>query len=214
MEAMLYDDRVTAAGRVAGLAGASSLHKAWAAMIRKDGNAGALIAAVPEKQRGAGWHFVKARHLRRSDKPTEAAKVMLAAPREAAALIDTNEWWNEQQILARDLIDLRKFDTAYRIAANHSATTPARKGDAEFHAGWIALRFKGDAATAAKHFSALANVTDGPISQARAHYWLGRAAEASIMANQKCSEPVARAVQTISGVAARHLQGVTTEVAH
>jgi soluble lytic murein transglycosylase len=178
MQAMLYDERVTSAGRVATLAGATALHKAWAAVIRKQSDAGRLLEAVPEKQRIAGWHFANIRHLRRNERTTLAANAMLAAPRDADKLIDTREWWNERQILARDLIDLKKYDLAYKVAAGHSATTPSRIADAEFHAGWIALRFIGDAATARRHFEKLAEVTDGPISKSRAHYWLGRAAEA------------------------------------
>ncbi|MGL4405396.1 MAG: lytic transglycosylase domain-containing protein, partial [Notoacmeibacter sp.] len=108
MQAMLYDDRVTSAGRVAGPAGLTALYKAWAAVIRKDANAGALLDAVPEKQRIAGYYFAKARYLRRNERTSQAASVMLSAPRDQAGLIDANEWWNEQQILARDLIDLKK----------------------------------------------------------------------------------------------------------
>ncbi len=178
MQAMLYDDRIASAGRVAGLAGATTLYKAWAAMIRKDKDAGALLNAVPEKQRIAGYYFANARYLRRNEHTTKAAKVMLSAPRDPAGLIDANEWWNEQQILARDLIDLGKYDLAYQIAANHVAGTPARQGDGEFHAGWIALRFLKDPAKSVQHFKNLATITDGPISQARAYYWLGRAADA------------------------------------
>jgi soluble lytic murein transglycosylase len=178
MERMLYDDRIAAAGRVAGLAVATSLHKAWAAVIRRQPDASALLDAVPDTQRGAAFAFAKTRHLRRTEQTTKAAETMLAAPREAAALLDSNEWWNEQQILARDLIDLGKHDLAYKVAANHLAQTPSRIADAEFHAGWIALRFLKDAPKAARHFAAIAAVTDGPISRARAHYWLGRAAEA------------------------------------
>lgn len=183
MEAMLYDDRVTSAGRVAALAGASSLYKAWAAVIRKEGNAGALLEAVPAKQRGAAWHFAKTRHLRRNENVTAAAKVMAAAPKDPAGIADPAEWWTEQQILARDLLDIGKPDLAYAIAANHSAATPARIADAEFHAGWIALRFLNAPAKAAVHFNKLAAITDGPISQARAQYWLGRAAEAGAGGN-------------------------------
>ncbi len=183
MQAMLYNDRVTSAGRVAALARSEQLYKAWAAVIRKEANAGALLEAVPEKQRVAGYVFAKARYLRRNERTSQAANVMLSAPRDPAALIDPNEWWNEQQILARDLIDLKKYQLAYEIAANHVAGIPARQGDGEFHAGWIALRFLNDPAKSVPHFKNLAAITDGPISQARAYYWLGRAAEAGAPGN-------------------------------
>ena len=50
--------------------------------------------------------------------------------------------------------------------------------DAEFHAGWYALRGLNDPKTAATHFARIAGIADGPMSLSRAYYWLGRAAEA------------------------------------
>jgi soluble lytic murein transglycosylase len=49
--------------------------------------------------------------------------------------------------------------------------------DAEFHAGWIALRFLRDASDASLHFAAAAAIAQTPLSIARAAYWQGRAAE-------------------------------------
>ena len=50
--------------------------------------------------------------------------------------------------------------------------------DLDFHAGWIALRFLGDAGEAAKRFALAAEAAETPLSIARAAYWRGRAAEA------------------------------------
>ena len=185
MQKMLYETRISSAERVAELASAQALFTAWAGVIRKDKKAGALLDAVPEGQRVAGYIFAKARYLRRQNKTTAAAKIILSAPRDSAALIDADEWWNEQQVLARDLIDLKKYELAYQIAANHVAGSPVKQGDGEFHAGWIALRFLKDAPKSLQHFKNLAAITDGPISQARAYYWLGRAAEAGAEGDAK-----------------------------
>ena len=46
-------------------------------------------------------------------------------------------------------------------------------------AGWIALRFLADPATALKHFSHVDDGATDPILLARAAYWRGRAAEAA-----------------------------------
>jgi soluble lytic murein transglycosylase len=53
------------------------------------------------------------------------------------------------------------------------------KIEAEFHAGWIALRFLNDPARAAPHFASAAQIAATPMSIARAAYWQGRTAEAS-----------------------------------
>jgi soluble lytic murein transglycosylase len=183
LQKMLFDSHIASAGHVAELANSASLYKAWSAVIRKDKAAGKLLDAVPEQQRVAGYYFAKARYLRRQGKISAAAKVMLLAPRNATGLIGPDELGKEQLILARDLIDLKQYDLAYQIAAGHVAGTPAKQADSEFHAGWIALRFLNNAAKSLQHFKNLAAVTDGPVSQARAYYWLGRAVEAGAEGN-------------------------------
>ena len=178
MERMLYSDRVNSAKRVADLAGASALAEAWGAVIKNDKAAGKLLEAVPAKQRSAGYVFAKAKYLRRKEKIAQAAAVMLKAPKDKASLIDPDAWWLERRVLSRELVDQGDMQTAYRVAAAHAAESPANAADAEFHAGWYALRGLKDAKTASRHFSRIADLAEGSISLARAYYWLGRAAEA------------------------------------
>ena len=47
--------------------------------------------------------------------------------------------------------------------------------DAEFFAGWIALRKLNDGRTASRHFQRIIDLASTPISLSRGHYWLGRA---------------------------------------
>jgi soluble lytic murein transglycosylase len=101
----------------------------------------------------------------------------MQAPTDRAALVDPDAWWVERRALSRELVDQGDMQTAYRIVAAHSAESPADSADAEFHAGWYALRGLNDPEKAAKHFSRLASIGRGPITLARAYYWLGRAAE-------------------------------------
>jgi soluble lytic murein transglycosylase len=178
MERMLYCDRVNSAQRVAGLAGAEPLADAWAAVIRREKTATKLLEAVPAGQRSAGYLFARAKHLRKQEKFAEAAAIMAKAPKERAALIDPDAWWIERRVLARELVDHGDMKTAYRVAADHSAESPANIVDAEFHAGWYALRGLDDPAAGARHFARIAEIAEGPMSLSRAYYWLGRSAEA------------------------------------
>jgi soluble lytic murein transglycosylase len=178
MERMLYADRVNSAQRIAELAGAKQLADAWSAVLRNDKNAGKLLDAVPSAQRSAGYLFAEAKYLRRGEKISEAAAIILKAPQDKASLVDPDAWWIERRVLSRELMDARDMKTAYRLVAAHSAESPSNAVDAEFHAGWYALRGLNDAQTAAKHFSRIAEIADGPVSLSRAYYWLGRAAEA------------------------------------
>jgi soluble lytic murein transglycosylase len=177
MEGMLYSERIASADRVAKLAGAEPLAKAWAAVIRGEKTAPALLKAVPAAMRTAGYYFAEARYLRRKKKFVEAAHVMLKAPTDRAALVNPDAWWLERRVLSRELVDQGNIKLAYQIAAAHAAESPVEAADAEFHAGWYALRGLKDAKAGARHFARIAEIAEGPISQARAYYWLGRAAE-------------------------------------
>jgi soluble lytic murein transglycosylase len=178
MERMFYSDRVNSARRVAALAGARELADAWTAVIRGDRNAPTLLGAVPAAQRSAGYFFAEAEYLRKRKKFEEAAAIVMKAPTGREALVDPDAWWVERRVLSRELVDRGDMKTAYRIVAAHSAESPANAADAEFHAGWYALRGLNDPGTAAKHFARIAALAEGPISSSRAWYWLGRAAEA------------------------------------
>jgi soluble lytic murein transglycosylase len=177
MERMFYADRVNSALRVAELAGAPQLADAWTAVIRGEKTAPDLLEAVPPYQRSAGYFFAKAEYLRKQKKYSDAAAVVMQAPTERAALVDPDAWWVERRVLSRELVDQGDMETAYAIVAAHAAESPASAADAEFHAGWYALRGLNDPQRAARHFSRIAQLADGPISLSRAYYWLGRAAE-------------------------------------
>ena len=178
MERMLYAERLGSARRVAGLAGATSLADAWAAVVKGDKKAQKLLDAVPAAQRSAGYLFAQAKILRRSEKFSKAAALMLKAPKDRASLVDPDAWWLERRALSRELLDAGDVKTAYRIAAQHSAEVPQEAADAEFHAGWYAFRGLNDPRTAARHFARIAEIANSPLSLSRAYYWLGRTAEA------------------------------------
>lgn len=182
MERSLYGRDVEAGLRAAHRAGGSSLAiaRAWAAVINDAHNAGALLHDVPASARGdPGYIFARVRWLRHNDKIEEAARLMLAAPRDAQALIDLDAWWRERRILVRELLDRHDPRTAYRLA--REAATPSRdvyRADKYFTAGWIALRFLHDPKTAAALFAEIPKGTRSPHVLSRGRYWQGRAAEA------------------------------------
>jgi soluble lytic murein transglycosylase len=116
--------------------------------------------------------------LRRADKYHEAAQLMLTAPHDIAQIYDPDEWWVERRAIARKLLDLNQAANAYKIVRDGATPTKENyKVEHEFTAGWIALRFLKEPATAANHFARIAG-TNNPIAMARANYWKGRTAEA------------------------------------
>lgn len=193
MERMHYEARVNSAERVATLAGANELHRAWAAVTRGHANAKKLLDAVPASQRSAGYIFAKVRYLRRQEQYRAAARLLASVKLDPAQLIDPSEWWFERRVLSRELIDQGDFKLAYQVVAHHQAQSPGDIADAEFHAGWYALRFLHEPKIAERHFARIEQVADGAISRARGYYWMARAAEAGGSGNaRKLYEEAAR----------------------
>ncbi len=178
---LLYREQTASAFRAAALAGPDVLALAKArAAVNDEVPSDKLIAAVPASLRtDPGFQFALIHKLRHAEKIRAAADIMLATPRDPALLIDGDDWWVERRLLARKLLDQNDAATAYKICAEHSAMSHEMQIEAEFHAGWIALRFLNDPARASVHFGTLAKLAETPMSRARAAYWQGRAAEAS-----------------------------------
>ncbi len=183
MEHWLYANDTNTALRAAIRLGGNEpiIVKARAAANDKASNAKSLIEGLPSTARqDAGVLFSRIQMLRRADKISEAAQLMLSAPRELAQIYDSDAWWVERRLLARKLLDTKDTKAAakaYRIVRD--AAPPTRENlriEQEFTAGWIALRFLKDPAVAADHFGKITGIS--PTALARASYWRGRAADA------------------------------------
>ena len=202
MDLLLYGSEHEAALRAAKRLGSSevALAKARIAGYRKASNARALLEAVPhELHNDAGYIFSRIQLLRREEKFVEAAQLMMSAPRDPNRLYNLDEWWIERRLLARKMIDVGDRRAAYLIARD--AALPSRdiyKTEQEFTAGWIALRFLNDPATAAQHFARIGVGSANPTTLARAGYWQGRAAEAAGHSQEARSAYAAAAEQSTS----------------
>jgi soluble lytic murein transglycosylase len=158
---------------------AVSIVKACSA-VKGDDKASDRLDAVSADARGdLGYVLCRVQYLMRKDKILDAARVILAAPKETMALQDTDEWWRVRRLLARKLLDLRDYQTAYEVV--YDAAMPASdayRADSQFMPGWIALRYLDDPRTARAYFARIDEGATNPITLARANYWRGRAAEA------------------------------------
>lgn len=178
---LFYLEKFDAAQRNAERAGKdiAALSRARNAALQRAGNANALLNAVPaSQQKDASFLYAKAYLRRRADDAKGAAELMLQAPRIAANTPDADDWWRERRFIIRSLLDGKQYQLAYRVAA--TAALPENdilKADIHFTAGWVALRYLKDPATAKRHFVQDVG-TPQPFYIARALYWQGRAAEA------------------------------------
>lgn len=157
-----------------------ALARAAFAVANRQSNGSALTAAIPASvHHEPMYQFVKAQSLRRADKTQEAAAIMAAASRDPVLLGSPEEWWTERRVLVRKLLDEGDARGAYRMAAGHAVTEGSARVEAEFHAGWVALRALREPQSAVRHFEAARAAAHTPMSMSRANYWLGRAHEAN-----------------------------------
>ncbi|HTW36458.1 MAG TPA: lytic transglycosylase domain-containing protein [Rhizomicrobium sp.] len=140
-----------------------------------------MLADLPDTYRDdPGVVFDSAKLLRQQMNIDEIPKLLVRSPTREMAEISPTRWWSELNLDTREALQASSYQSAYTIAA-HNGLTPddgTDYSDAEFLAGWIALRFLKDPQTALTHFKNLASAVSRPISRARAHYWEGRAFEA------------------------------------
>jgi soluble lytic murein transglycosylase len=141
-------------------------------------NGAELLAKLPaDAQSTWGVAVQRAQALRRQNKDEQAWKILLDAP-PAALGVKPEGWWEERRAAAYAALKAGKPKIAYELAADAKPLPVNASKDAAFLAGWLALRKLGDARLAQQHFLALQETADGPLSRAKALYWLGRTSEA------------------------------------
>ncbi|MBU8546896.1 MULTISPECIES: lytic transglycosylase domain-containing protein [Roseomonadaceae] len=172
-----------------------------------DGNARAALearlaaSATPGPVRHIGAAHDTARLLRRAERDAEAAAIWQAAEPLQRELSPEAQRaiWVERQVLSRKTLRLGDPATAYRLAANHGQAEPGEaRQDAEFLAGFIALRVLNQPAQALGHFTRVGEGSRSVITRARAAYWegaalasLGRTGEAQAKWREAATLPTA-----------------------
>jgi soluble lytic murein transglycosylase len=178
MDRMLYK-RATAS---AGLRAAKRLNRDYVrlaeariAVMKRSRHAARKIAAIRgPRSKNIGLLYNRIQWNRRHKNSAKAIRLLLGAPSNHKLLSNPIEWWTERRIGARKALAARKYRDAYRIAASHGFSSGYFFSDAEFLAGFIALRFLKRPKLALKHFTRLDQNANNPDRITRAQYWLGR----------------------------------------
>lgn len=135
-----------------------------------------LVQSVPGRfAADQGLAFDRARYYRRKNQDDLARNILLQIPSGGP---HAAEVWNERHLLARRALRAGLITDAYRLARDHGLKGGQGFADAEWIAGWIALRYLREPATALRHFERFADSARLPVSRARAAYWSGLAQEA------------------------------------
>jgi soluble lytic murein transglycosylase len=178
LDRLLWDRRASAAKRQAQRLGGGypALAQARLSLAYRRGGVDSAIQRVPkELADDPGLIFERARWRQRKGR-YEGVLELLDPPNTNAPRPEN--WWPLRHWTARQALVKGDISAAYRIASAHGLTAGVEFAEAEWLAGWIALRFLDQAETAYTHFNRLHEGVSTPISQARAAYWAGEAARA------------------------------------
>ncbi|MFQ5764997.1 MAG: lytic transglycosylase domain-containing protein, partial [Rhodospirillales bacterium] len=139
------------------------------------GHVDRLIAKVPDKLKShPGLVYERLRWRRRKGKDASARELLENPPPD---LVHPRRWWKERVVLARRALYKGHVTAAYGLARDHGLDGGAAFAEAEWLAGWIALRFLRDPTAAKRHFMAMYAAVNYPVSRARGAYWTARAME-------------------------------------
>ena len=173
----------------------------------------AVVAGLsPSQAMDPAVVFERVRILRSQNRQSEGFALLAALPPAPSHTEGQNTLWSERRNYFLDALERRNGQAAYDSMAGHGFPGGERMVDAEFFAGWAALVKLNDPARAARHFEALRQMSSTPITQGRALYWLGRAAEAqgNTPAAVQYYRDGARHIQTFYGQLAAEKAGITT----
>ncbi len=148
-------------------------------MLAGANTANRIRSSVPKKLRSdPGLLFDEIYAARRRGKDEETWPLLINGPTDVDLMVRPEKWWIERHLQARKAHKDGEYETAYQLAANNGMSRGADFAEAEFLAGWIALRYLNKPEKAYEHFVRLETGVSYPISKARSFYWQGRAAEA------------------------------------
>ena len=152
-----------------------SLANARLAMATKAADTVTILRGVaPARLNEPNIRFERLQWMRRSGN-LDDAKALLVSQNPG----QTEAWWNERQLIARELLAAGRAADAYAVVVPHGQSKGIAFAEAEFLAGWIALRHLRRTSDAHKHFQTLYDGSPTEHSKSRGAYWLGRTAEAS-----------------------------------
>lgn len=175
-------NRIASVERVAKLLPEAERKKVEARIlvVKRSSAADKMLAAIPAAaaESDIGLHLSRIRWLRRNDKEEKAWSLLTETPHEPSLLHDLDEWWVERRVNCRSALNSGKPELAYAFARDHGPLTGESYREAEFMAGWIALRFLGQTEDALKHFLALRTAVRDGKDVSQAEYWLGRTSAA------------------------------------
>ena len=176
---LLWARQTSAARRLRGNVSGDyqKLMDARIALIGRGRGVDGKVAAVPGYLKDdPGLLYDRARwRRRRARNQAGATNLLVQIDGADVPAIGRDNLWDERNIAVRSALKNGDYGTAYQLSAPHGMSSGADFAEAEWTAGWVALRLQNDATRAEEHFRTLGESVSTPISLSRADYWRGRA---------------------------------------
>ena len=154
------------------------LYTARQILMSKSYGVDQAIKNVPQKfKNDAGLNHDRLKWRRKRGRIDSSLEILSSIKNNKDYLVRPDKWWVERAIMSRALIYKNKYETAYKVASQHSLDKGSEFAEAEWLSGWIALSFLNDPILAVDHFNNFYQNVSYPISLARGAYWLGRSYE-------------------------------------
>lgn len=177
LDFLLFNDQTSRARALANLLGNGypELVEARLMLAKDANNAEQYLARVPANlQKNTGLLYERLRWRRRNDMNDGAIQILQLQPN-ADQVYNIEDWWKERNILIRRYLENKNYTKAYQLAASHGAMEGQEYAEAEWMAGWLALRFLNDPTRALGHFQSMQPRMKTAISKSRSSYWSARA---------------------------------------
>ena len=154
------------------------LYTARQILMSKSYGVDKAIRDVPSKLKNdAGLNYDRLKWRRKRGRVDDSLKIITKLKNNKDYLVRPDKWWTERAIMARALIYKKRYESAYKVASQHSLDKSPEFAEAEWMSGWIALSFLKNPILAIDHFNNFYQNVSYPISLSRGAYWLGRAYE-------------------------------------
>ena len=140
-----------------------------------------IITSVPRNLRGSeilAYKLImwKKSRINNDSDVKDVVSMLLDIPNNVG---NPDKWWNLRKLYSREMLKTKDYKKAYALSSAHGLKVSSVDfPDAEWMAGWIALRFLDKPKIAYNHFNNLYLNVNYPISLSRAAYWLGMSSQA------------------------------------
>ena len=142
-----------------------------------------ILYGVPRKFRSNEClSYYRVLWYKANDKVDDLMEVMMSLPSSSKF---SQKWWGLRRLYGREALKQKNYKLAYKLVSEHGLPkTSTDFWEAQWTAGWIALRFMDEPKVAYVHFQNLYQNVSQPVTLARATYWLAMASEAMGSRNQ------------------------------